>query len=97
MHGLDFIEQNVSGYYVANEIGDVYQGMMIVIGSKHWIVFRDMPIGELVRLLKKLAGNVRLAKYQKHPRGPKKPQPKRIALKNKPHVPTASMLAERMM
>jgi hypothetical protein len=65
--GVDFIEQNVSGYYVANEIEGVYQGMMIVIGSEHWIAFRDMPIGDLVRLLKKLAGNVKLAKYQKHP------------------------------
>ncbi len=95
VHGVDFIEQNVSGYYVANEIEGVYQGMMIVIGNAHWTVFRDMPPSDLVRLLKKLAGKVKLAKYQKHPRGPKKPQPKRIAMKNKPHVSTARILAER--
>jgi IS4 transposase len=95
VHGVDFIEQNISGYYVSNEIEAVYQGMMIVIGSAHWLVFRDMPPGELVRLLKNLAGKVKLAKYQKHPRGPKKPQPKRIAMKNKPHVSTARILAER--
>jgi hypothetical protein len=95
VHGVDFIEQNVSGYYVANEIEGVYQGMMIVVDGKHWVVFRDMPAGDLVRLLKKLAGNVKLSKYQKHPRGPKKPQPKRIAMKNKPHVSTARIIAER--
>jgi IS4 transposase len=95
VHGVDFIEQNVSGYYLANEIEGVYQGMMIVIGSAHWTVFRDMPTGDIVRLLKQLAGNVKLSKYQKHPRGPKKPQPKRIAMKNKPHVSTARILAER--
>jgi IS4 transposase len=95
VHGVDFIEQNVSGYYVANEIEGVYQGMMIVIGSANWVVFRDMPSGDLVRLLKKLATKVKLSKYQKHPRGPKKPQPKRIAMKNKPHVSTARILAER--
>lgn len=95
VHGVDFIEQNVSGYYVANEIEGVYQGMMIVIGNEPWIVFRDMPPGDLVRLLKKLADNVKLSKYQKHPRGPKKPQPKRISMKNKPHVSTARILAER--
>lgn len=95
VHGVDFIEQNVSGYYVANEIEGVYQGMMIVVGSAHWMVFRDMPVGDLVRLLKKLAGKVKLSKYQKHPRGPKKPQPKRIAIKNKPHVSTARILAKR--
>lgn len=95
VHGADFIEQNVSGYYVANEIEGVYQGMMIVIGSEPWIVFRDMPPSDLVRLLKKLAGNVKLSKYQKHPRGPKKTQPKRIAMKNKPHISTAKILAKR--
>jgi IS4 transposase len=95
VHGVDFVEQNVSGYYVANEIEGVYQGMMIVIEDKHWVVFRDMPPGDLVRLLKKLAGNVKLSKYQKHPRGPKKPKPKRIAMKNKTHVSTARILAER--
>jgi IS4 transposase len=95
VHGVDFIEKNVSGYYVANEIEGVYQGMMIVIGSGHWVVFRDMAPGDLVRLLRKLAGNVKLRKYQKHPRGPKKPQPKRISMKTKPHVSTAKILAER--
>ena len=95
VHGVEFVEKNVSGYYVANEIEGVYQGMMIVIGSGHWVVFRDMAIGDLVRLLRKLAGNVKLRKYQKHPRGPKKPQPKRISIKTKPHVSTAKILAER--
>jgi IS4 transposase len=95
VHGVDFIEKNVSGYYVANEIEGVYQGMMIVIGNDHWIVFRDMPPGDLVRLLKKLAGKVNLAKYKKHPRGPKKPQLKRVSMKSKPHVSTARILAER--
>ncbi len=95
VHGVDFIEQNVSGYYVANEIEGVYQGMMIVVGSEHWIIFRNMPMADLVRLLKKLAGKIKLSKYKKHTRGPKKPQPKRIAMKNKPHVSTARILAER--
>ncbi len=95
VHGVDFIDQNVSSYYVANEIEGVYQGMMIVIDVEQWVVFRDMPTGDLVQLLKKLSGNVKLSKYQKHPRGPKKPQPKRISMKNKPHVSTARILAER--
>lgn len=96
VHGVDFVDKNVSGYYIANEIGGVYQGMMIVTGNDHWIVFRDMSSGKLVRLLIKLAEKVVLRKYQKHPRGPKKPQPKRIAMKNKPHVSTARILAERI-
>ena len=95
VYGVDFVDKNVSGYYIANEIGGVYQGMMIVTGNDHWIVFRNMSSGKLVRLLIKLAEKVVLRKYQKHPRGPKKPQPKRIAMKNKPHVSTARILTER--
>ena len=95
VHGVDFIEKNISGYYVANEIEGVYLGMMIVVANNEWIVFRDMSPSQLVRLLKTLAGKVKLSKYQKHPRGPKKPQPKRVAMKNKPHVSTARILAAR--
>lgn len=95
VHGLDFVDKNVSGYYVADEIEYVYRGMMIVIGNDHWRVFRDMAPDKFTRLLKKLAGNVKLSAFQKHPRGPKKPQPKRLALKNKPHVSTAKILANR--
>lgn len=95
VYGVDFVEKNVSGYYVANEIEGVYLGMMIVVGNNDWIVFRDMPPNEPVRLLKNLARKAKLSKYQKHPRGPKKPQPKRIAMKTKPHVSTAKILAER--
>ncbi len=52
VHGVDFRDQNVSGYYVANEIEVVYQGMMIVIDVEHWVFFRDMPTEDLVQLLK---------------------------------------------
>ena len=70
VHGVDFIDKNVSGYYIANEIKGVYQGMMIVVSYEHWFVFRDMPPGDLVGLLKILAGKVKLRKYKKHPPGP---------------------------
>jgi len=95
VHGVEHIEKNVSGYYVANELEGVYLGMKIAIADEHWKVFRDMPPEQLVRLIWKLAKGAELSKYQKHPRGPKKPQPKRVALKNKPHVSTARILAER--
>jgi hypothetical protein len=94
-HGVDYIEKNISGYYVADEIEHVYRGMMIVVSDDHWRVFRKMPPNVFARLLKKLAGNVKLSAFQKHPRGPKKPQPKRIAQKNKPHVSTARIIADR--
>lgn len=94
-HGVDVIEQQLSGYYVANEISGVYPGMMIAIEYDHWLAFRRMTPIELVKLLKKLAGKVKLSAFKKHPRGPKKPQPKRTSQKNKPHVSTAKILEQR--
>ena len=95
VHGFDVIDKQVSGYYIAEEISGTYRGMMIAIDYDHWIVFQQMSVPQFVNILKKLAGNVRLSAYQKHPRGPKKPQPKRVYDKNTPHVSTARILAMR--
>ncbi len=95
VHGFDFIEKNVSGYYVANEISATYRGMMIAIDYDHWVVFQQMTPTKLVKILKALAANVKLSAFRKHPRGPKKPQPKRISCKNTPHVSTAKIIARR--
>ena len=95
VYGVDVIEKQVSGYYIANEISATYRGMMIAIDDAHWVVFRHMPSAKLSKILKELAGNIRLSAFQKHPRGPKKPQPKRKSCKNTPHVSTAKILAKR--
>jgi hypothetical protein len=95
VHGTDTVEENVSGYYLSLEISKTYTGMMIAIPSKHWTVFRDMSVAQLARVLKELAHNVELAKYQKHPRGPKQPRPERIHTGKTSHVSTARILAKR--
>ena len=95
VHGVDVIKKQLSGYYVANEISGIYLGMMIAIEYDHWSVFRQMAPSELLKLLKDLATKVKLSAFQKHPRGPKKPQPKRKSQKNKPHVSTAKLLKQR--
>jgi IS4 transposase len=95
VHGVDVIEQQLSGYYVANEISGIYPGMMIAIEYSHWSVFREMTTAELVKALKELAAKVKLSAFKKHPRGPKKPQPKRKNQKRRPHVSTAKLLEQR--
>ena len=95
VHGVDIIEKQVSGYYIADEISATYRGMMIAIDYDHWIMFQQMTPSKLVKVLKELATNVKLSAFQKHPRGPKKPRPKRKSCKNKPHVSTARILAQR--
>ena len=95
VHGADVIEKQVSGYYVSDEISATYRGMMIAIEYDHWVVFQQMTPTKLVKILKALAANVKLSAFRKHPRGPKKPQPKRISSKNTPHVSTAKIIARR--
>ena len=95
VHGVDVIEKQVSGYYIADEISATYRGMMIAIDYDNWLVFQQMTPSKLVKVLKELATNVKLSAFQKHPRGPKKPQPKRISSKNTPHVSTAKILVQR--
>lgn len=95
VHGEETIATNLSGYYVADEIAGTYRGMMIAIPEPEWLVFRKLSVAEWALMLRELAGQVRLEKFQKHPRGPKKPQPKRHSDRRKPHVSTAKLLAQR--
>lgn len=95
VYGAETIEKKVSGYYIANEISGIYRGMKIAIAEEEWVVFRQYTQAELVKLLKQLATNVRLSAFRKHPRGPKKPAPKRISDPKHPHVSTARLIASR--
>jgi len=95
VHGTDVIDNQVSGYYLADEISGTYRGMMIAIDYRHWVIFQQMTPIKLANVLKKLAAKVKLSAFRKHPRGPKKPQPKRKSCKNTPHVSTAKILAQR--
>jgi IS4 transposase len=95
VHGTDAVEEHVSGYYLSQEISKTYTGMMIAIPTKHWTIFRTMSVAQLASVLKDLAGRANLAKYQKHPRGPKLPRPERIHNGRSNHVSTARILARR--
>jgi hypothetical protein len=95
VHGTDAVEEQVSGYYISLELSKTYTGMMIAIPAKHWTVFRNMTVAQLARVLKDLAKRVDLTKYQKHPRGPKLPRPKRFHTGRTNHVSTARVIAKR--
>jgi hypothetical protein len=95
VHGLDTIENKISGYYLADELSGTYRGMMIALPEERWIVFRKYSMSELIKVLKQLAANIRLSAFLKHPRGPKKTPPKRVSDPKHPHVSTARLLAKR--
>ena len=92
VHGAEIIDQELSLYYVANDIAQTYHGMMIAIPEEEWCVFRRMRPAEMVATLRELAQKVRLTAYRKSPRGPKKPRLKREGTTKSPHVSTAKLL-----
>jgi IS4 transposase len=95
VHGATVIDTQLSGYYVTDEVSGTYRGMMIAIPPPEWQVFRHLTVPELAEVLIELAGKVRLAKFRKHPRGPKKPRPPRQFDPQHPHQATAKLLVNR--
>ena len=91
VHG-DAIDQELSLYYVANDIAETYRGMMIAIPEEKWQVFSRMSPSEMVATLKELAQKVCLKAYRKSHRGAKKPRPKREGNPKSSHVSTAKLL-----
>jgi hypothetical protein len=95
VYGEEKVREEVSGYYIANEISRTYGGMMIAIPDESWDVFARMAVQEFAGVLKDLAKRVRLETLQKHPRGPKKPVTKKPKNTKEPHVATARLLERR--
>jgi hypothetical protein len=95
VHGAKVITEEVSGYYLADEVAGTYRGMMIALPEDEWAVFHDLSPVALGHVLQELARHVRLSEYRKQPRGPKKPQPKRKIVGQQNHVSTAKLLEAR--
>lgn len=93
VHGEATIDNELSGYYLAGNIARTYDGMMVAVEPEDWAVFHPMPLTQFAEVLVQLAANVKLVKFRKHRRGPKKPRPKRDKHAGQPHVSTAKLLA----
>ena len=93
-HGEECLDE-ISAYYVADEIRGMMRGMMVVISDEQWQrQFGKRSARQMANMLVALAKRVDLACFRKHRRGPKKPTPKRTKFKRKGHVSTARILAE---
>lgn len=94
-HGAKTVTNEVSGYYIALEIRQAHDGMSVVIAEEQWQVFGTATAEEMARWLRSVAAGIDLRRYRKHPRGPKKPPPKKSNYKNGGHVSTEKLLRER--
>jgi hypothetical protein len=95
VHGEETVDEEVSLYYVANEISTTYHGMMIAIPAPEWDVFYSMSPADLAAMLLELARKVRLQAIRKSPRRPKTPRPPGKKPARKGHVATAKLLMNR--
>lgn len=95
-HGRKTVRSEVSTYYLSLEIRGTWDGMQIAIPPKHWRVFATQSDEDFATTLREIAGRMQLARYKKHPRGPKKKPPKKTKYKNGQHVSTAKLIAARM-
>jgi hypothetical protein len=68
--------------------------MEIVFDPEVWERFPKMAPKALAREMLGWTAHVKLSKYRRHPRGLKKPVPKRTRFVDKMHVSTARLLAK---
>jgi hypothetical protein len=85
----------MSAYYMALEIKQVHEGMMIALPPEDWLIFRTMRVAEFAAKLKEMAAHMNLNYYRKSKRGPKKPPPKMDPYRNGGHVSTYKLLKEK--
>lgn len=91
--GVEKVEREVSDDYLGAEISGKYEGMMIAIPERYWRPFGECAVAQVATRLCGRARNAHLARFQKQPRGPKKPHPRRTRFAKAKHISTARLRA----
>jgi hypothetical protein len=86
-------EEEVSGYYLADEMAHDYRAVMKYLPADQWVGWRELRPKTMVRLLQTLAAKVNLKALTRHTRGPKKPPQQKPTYDQKhKHYSTARLL-----
>jgi hypothetical protein len=94
-HNLENVQEEVSGYYLADEVSGTWRGMAIILPDEFWEEhFATLSPREMAAFLKATAKHAKLSRYRKSKRGPKKPTAA-MNKKNRNHVSTAKVLMQR--
>jgi len=94
-HGAEYVEDQLSMYYLTLEVAQVTTGMEIAVGAEPWAIFRQMSTADFATVLVAIAQRLDTKKYTKHKRSPKKPPSHKLSGKQQTHVSTARILASR--
>jgi hypothetical protein len=93
-HGAEQANE-MSAYYMALEIKQVYEGMMIALPADDWAIFHTMSVAKFAAALKNMAAHMDLGYYRKSKRGPKRPPPSMDQYRNGGHVSTYKLLKKK--
>jgi len=94
VHGVEKMNEELSDFYMVDEMQGTYRGMMIAIPAENWQPFGEMSLTEVAERLKELGAKVNLKRFLKQPRKKKKtPPPKRVKDPKHPHVSIAKFLS----
>jgi hypothetical protein len=94
-HGAEYVDDQLSMYYLTLEVAQVATGMEIALGAEPWEIFRQMTTSEFATALVAIAQRLDTRKYTKHKRGPKKKPLHKLSGKGRTHISTARILAMR--
>ena len=92
-HGRERVRDDVSMYYLSLEIRQAWDGMQIAIPAEQWRTFTTQSDEDFAVTLLDMARRMKLHRYKKHPRGPKKKPPTKNKYQNGGHVSTAKLIA----
>ncbi len=87
----------LSRFYLALEIAQATDGMLIAIPPARWIQLEKALPEQLATEMVRIAADMNLSRYAKSTRGPKKPKTKPTHAKRNVHVSTKKLLDERRL
>jgi IS4 transposase len=93
-HGREAVEM-MSHYYMALEISEATDGMLIALPEENWDDVATLPPAKFADELREICRGINLKTYRKSVRGPKKPPPQRKGNKRTTHVSTKRILDKR--
>jgi Transposase DDE domain len=92
VHGDEMVAE-LSTHALANDIAEIYPGMMMAVPPAEWSFLRNGSVTQMAELLTELAANVPLHRMLRSRRGPKKPRKvKKSSGRRIHHVATKKLL-----
>lgn len=87
-------QERLSGYYLADELARNYHAVDVLMNAAAWRKLSQLETAAFWDWTQKVVRSLRPAAFYKHPRGPKKPPPKRQSGKHRHHYSTYRLLRD---